>query len=151
MICSTIDYVLIHPSQSDEFISHVQNWWKEWYPGWPAGAQGPNFTRLVNQRYYNRILSLLGADRIPSGVDESDLFILPTILKVTIDDPLMAEEIFGPVITVLETETIDEGIQYVNSQPYPLAAYLFSTSEETRNHIIQHIRCGGITENDSGG
>ncbi|KAF8476093.1 Aldehyde/histidinol dehydrogenase [Kalaharituber pfeilii] len=63
-------------------------------------------------RTFNGGQACLGLGIIPPGTDESDLFIPPTILKVTKDDPLIEVERFGPVITDLEMESIDEGIEH---------------------------------------
>ena len=67
---------------------------------------------------------------------------------VTIDNPLMSQEIFGPALPVLTWRTLDEALAIVRSIKHPLACYIFSDSRAFQRRILDEVRCGGATIND---
>ena len=76
--------------------------------------------------------------------------ITPTILdSPTYDAPVMAEEIFGPILPVIPVDTIDEAIAYVLSKPHPLALYQFSENKEVQKKIVNSLPYGGGCINDT--
>jgi aldehyde dehydrogenase (NAD+) len=110
-----------------------------------------SFARIVNARNHARLLSLLDKDKVFYGgeSDASLLYIQPTVLKdVEWGDPIMQEEIFGPIMPVFSFENIDDIFEKINSLPRPLSAYLFSSSTQTKKKFISDLSFGGGCVND---
>ena len=83
-------------------------------------------------------------------IDEKEKYISPTILdNITIQDEIMQDEIFGPLLPILTFKKMDEVIFYLHSQPKPLALYYFSNNKKKQKNIISKISSGGICINDT--
>jgi aldehyde dehydrogenase (NAD+) len=114
--------------------------------------QSPDYGRIVNLRHFDRLHAMLGHGKISHGgrSDVEDLYIEPTILTdVAEDSAVMGEEIFGPILPVLEFDEIGEVIQYLNARPSPLALYLFTQCRQTMDHVVSSTRSGGVCINDT--
>lgn len=84
------------------------------------------------------------------GCDEGALRIEPTVMAgVSLDDAVMGEEIFGPVLPILTYEELDEAVALVESRPRPLALYLFTRSRENKRRVLSRCRFGGGCVNDT--
>ena len=104
------------------------------------------------RKHFDRLRALIDPARVAAGgqADEGALRIAPTVLTdVTFDDPVMAEEIFGPILPVLTWQTLNEAIAAVESRPHPLALYLFTASKAARKQVLAHCRFGGGCVNDT--
>ena len=136
-ICLAPDYVIVHKEKKDEFISEVENAINEYYP---SIKDNDDYSSIINQRHFDRINSLVedarekGADINeinPSNEDFSQqqfYKIPPTIVTNTSDDmKIMQEEIFGPVLPVLEYEDLNEALSTINSKDRPLGLYYFGS------------------------
>ena len=83
-------------------------------------------------------------------VDKNDLYISPTIMKnVSPDDPVMQDEIFGPILPVLTIANVDEAIRFVQEREKPLALYIFSNVQKTIDHILKMTSSGSVCVNDA--
>ena len=138
-ICLAPDYVIVHKEKKDEFISEVENAINEYYP---SIKDNDDYSSIINQRHFDRINSLVedarekGADINeinPSNEDFSQqqfYKIPPTIVTNTSDDmKIMQEEIFGPVLPVLEYEDLNEALSTINSKDRPLGLYYFGNDK----------------------
>ncbi|WP_301149842.1 aldehyde dehydrogenase family protein [Mycobacterium simiae] len=110
---------------------------------------------IVNQRQFDRLTSLLAATEgkllCGGGSTPSDLSIEPTVLlDPSPIDPVMVEEIFGPILPVLSVESIHAAIDFVNTRPHPLALYVFASSERRAQSIIDRTPSGGAVINHVG-
>lgn len=108
--------------------------------------------RIVNSRQFDRLASLIktttGSIRTGGHVDASTLTIEPTvILDPAPDDPLMADEIFGPLLPVITVESAAAAIDYVNRRPKPLALYVFTSSRRLARRLVDGIPSGGAVIN----
>ncbi|NCU88820.1 MAG: aldehyde dehydrogenase family protein, partial [Proteobacteria bacterium] len=134
-ICLAPDYVIVHKEKKDEFISEVENAINEFYP---SIKDNDDYSSIINQRHFDRINSLVEDAREkganineinPSNEDFSQqqfYKIPPTIVTNTSDDmKIMQEEIFGPVLPVLEYEDLNEALSTINSKDRPLGLYYF--------------------------
>lgn len=113
--------------------------------------KSPNYGRIVNQRHFLRVSKLIQADKVAFGgrTDESDLYIEPTVMNaVTFDDPVMQEEIFGPLLPIVHVNSLDDAIQTVNSHPKPLALYVFSNNIPAAENVLDRTSSGGACVND---
>lgn len=114
------------------------------------------FTQIVNDRNFNRVRALYddaiekGAEVVFGGVfDASDRTISPAVLKnVTPDMKIMQEEIFAPILPMMNYEDIDEVIDYVNDRDKPLALYVFSHNQDLIDNVLQHTTSGNAAIND---
>ena len=157
-ICLAPDYVIIHKDKKEEFITEAENAIKGFYPDI---KDNEDYTSIINERHYNRINSLIedakekGANvhQInPSNEDftQQEFYkIPPTIITNTSDDMrVMNEEIFGPVLPVLEYENIDDALSTINAKDRPLGLYYFGTDKKEESEIINKTSSGGVTVNN---
>ena len=83
-------------------------------------------------------------------MDKDDLYISPTIIRnVSLSDPVMQEEIFGPVLPIMPFDSIDNVLDIVNEREKPLALYIFSKDKKTIEYVRNNTSSGGFTANDT--
>ncbi|MBC5993234.1 aldehyde dehydrogenase [Pontibacter cellulosilyticus] len=148
--CVAPDYVLVHTSVKEEFTRLVGEAIKSFYG--EDAAKSPDYPRMVNEKRYKAVAKFINPEHVVLGgqTDEQDKYIAPTILdRITFDDPVMQEEIFGPVLPILTFEKLTEVPQLVGLHPYPLALYLFTSSKENEKYILNNIRFGAGCINDT--
>src|SRR3954470_115072 len=125
--CTAPDYVLVFKDVAAEFLKYLKQTLVEFYGEDPQ--KSPDYGRIVSDRHFDRLVKLLESGTIIHGGqhDRRDRFIAPTILtNVSPDSPAMQEEIFGPILPVLEVDSVRKVIQFVNARPCPLGLYVFS-------------------------
>jgi aldehyde dehydrogenase (NAD+) len=147
--CIAPDYVLVQESLKPALVEALKQHIQAYYGDKPA--QSPDFSRIVNEGQFDRLVSLLDRGNILIGGDHnrSERFIAPTLIDgVTWDDPIMQEEIFGPILPILTYRTLDEAISAINQRPKPLALYLFSKDKATQDRVIHHTTSGSLCIND---
>lgn len=148
--CVAPDYLLVHKGVKRELITCMRKYILEFYGGNSCGNE--EFPKIINDKHFRRIKGYLNNGEIVLGgeFDEESLRIAPTVLdNITWEDPIMQEEIFGPVLPILEFSDISEVILAVNKRPKPLALYLFTTSKEVETRIVRSISFGGGCINDT--
>lgn len=147
--CVAPDYVLVHESLEQRFVEKVAAAIREFYGDDPQ--KSPDYSRIVNARHHKRLCALLDSGKVFVGgkVDAEDRYIAPTVLTdVSPDSPVMADEIFGPILPVLKVSSLDEAIAMVNSRPKPLALYVFSSEPERAQRVLERTSSGGACIND---
>ena len=110
------------------------------------------YVRMVNQKHFDRVMGLIDQSKVLFGGrgDRSTLKIQPTILdNVSPEDPVVQEEIFGPVLPVLTFDRVEEAAAFVNARPHPLAVYLFSREKRTQELFLRRVPFGGGCVNDT--
>jgi len=148
--CIAPDYVLVQKDIKDEFVAEFGKQLKLFYGENPQDHT--DYPRIINDKHFNRLVELLNRGRILHGgqVDLADRYIAPTLLDgVTWEDPVMQEEIFGPILPLIEYEDISQVITWINSRPKPLALYLFTTNEKVQKKVLEEISYGGGCINDT--
>ena len=141
--CVAPDYLYVHRDVKDEFIRTFIESIKDLYE---EIVKNGEFTRIVSERHFNRVTGLLTSGEILHGGNYSidTLTLEPTVLGgVNWDDPVMQEEIFGPILPILEYDDVQTMIGKINEQPKPLALYIFSESKEFQATILNSISFGG--------
>src|SRR5271170_5644992 len=101
----------------------------------------PDYGRVINRRNFDRLVKFFGSGRIVVGgqSDPSELYIAPTVLvDVSLDSPIMQEEVFGPILPVLEIESVEAVIKWVNDRPSPLGLYVFAEDHAEVNDCAIH-------------
>jgi len=148
--CIAPDYMLIHATIYDQFKEALQTAVREFYGEDPQ--QSPDYGRIINQRHWDRLVNFLTDGEIVIGGkhDRENLYIAPTIVdKITWDSPIMAEEIFGPILPLLPYSDLSEVIEKINDRGRPLALYFFSENTKNQERIINSIPFGGGCINDT--
>ncbi|MHB9144601.1 MAG: aldehyde dehydrogenase [Symbiobacteriia bacterium] len=148
--CVAPDYVLAQRDIKEELLAHMKRHLAQFFG--PDPKRSEDYARIVNQRHFDRLSGLLGAGRVVAGgeADRDDLYIAPTILAgVPRDAPVMQEEIFGPILPVIEYETLDEAIATVRRFPKPLSLYLFTGDHRVEERILRDLPFGGGCINDT--
>lgn len=117
-----------------------------------APLQNPDYGKIINEKHFARLTGMLDPDKLVCGgqADPDALRIAPTILRdVTWSDPVMADEIFGPILPVLPFDSLSQAIAAVEDRPHPLALYLFSRSKTAQRSVLTRCRFGGGCINDT--
>ena len=112
----------------------------------------PNYGHIVNRKHFDRILGLIDPEKVVcgGGSDAASLRIEPTVMdRVTFEDAVMGEEIFGPVLPVLTYESLDDALREIDARPHPLALYFFSEDRAAQRRVMDSARFGGGCVNDT--
>ena len=147
--CLAPDYVLVDRRVSESLIEQMKAVTKEFFGSEPRSSA--DFGRIINDHHFSRIAALLDDQRAVMGGDSraDDRYIAPTILRdVAEDSPVMTEEIFGPILPVIDVESTTSAISFINQRPHPLALYVFTESEETAQQVLRATSSGGACVND---
>jgi len=148
--CIAPDYLLIEEAVANEFVQCYSQSVRNMFGENPQ--ESLSFGRIINSNHWNRISRLMEDGNIALGgeKDEKDLYIAPTVITgVTRDDPIMKEEIFGPVLPVMTWKNISEAVDYVNDNEKPLALYVFSSNQKNLDFVKQNTSSGAFTANDT--
>ena len=148
--CVAPDYIYCHSSIKDELLTELKKQIAIQYGKEPL--LNADYGKIINCKHYDRLLGLMDEKKIVHGgkTKEDTLQIEPTILdQVTWNDPVMQEEIFGPLLPILTFESLDEVIQKVNHYDRPLALYYFTSSKKNQEKILQGCTFGGGCINDT--
>lgn len=148
--CVAPDYVLVQRNVKEELLMKMKEVIKASYG--EEIIHNPNFGHIVSERHFDRLRSFLDNGRLVAGgdSDRSNLVIEPTILdSISWDDPIMQDEIFGPLLPIIEYEEISEAIDEIVKRPKPLALYLFSEDEALQDEVLTTISFGGGAFNDT--
>lgn len=110
-------------------------------------ARSPDYSRIINDRHFERLTALLGHGRVVTGGghDRAARYIAPTVLAdVEPDAPVMAEEIFGPLLPILRMPDLDTALTFINAHDKPLALYAFTTDRRTRRRLLTETSSGAV-------
>lgn len=147
--CVAPDYIYCHREIKDELLRQIKKQIIKQFSDRPL--KNKNYGRIINQKHFERILGLIDDQKIVFGgeYDRSELRISPTVMaNVSFDDPIMQEEIFGPVLPVLTFEALDQAISHIQSLPHPLALYFFTSDKKDADKVMSCIGFGGGCIND---
>jgi len=146
--CVAPDYVFVKKEYKTALIDALKTVITEFFGADPV--HNPDFPKIINNKHLWRLIDLMKDQSIALGGNYTETSIAPTVLdEVSLEDPIMQEEIFGPILPIMAYEDIAEVILYVKSKPRPLALYLFSTDKKMQNRIFSEISFGGATLNDT--
>jgi aldehyde dehydrogenase (NAD+) len=144
-ICVAPDYLLADPATAAALEAPLAAAVDELYG--PDPAASPVYGRIVNERHFDRLTALLGSGRVVLGGqhDRAEKYIAPTVLAdVHGDDPVMQEEIFGPILPILVVADLDQAIQFINDRDKPLALYAFTDNDTTRRRLTEVTSSGAL-------
>jgi aldehyde dehydrogenase (NAD+) len=149
-MCVAPDYVLVHESIKEKFISAITEVTKSFFSDKPE--QSYSYGKIINEKQFDRIAGYLSNAKIIFGgrTDKPQLFIEPTLLdNVSINDAVMKDEIFGPVLPLISFKTKEEALKIIEQHPNPLAFYVFTSSNETENEWLNSVAFGGGCVNNA--
>ena len=152
--CVAPDYLLVHESVADELVWELNKAFKKYFG--TDILSNPEFPHMISKHHFDRVCGLIDKHgenaciAIGGGRDASTLKIEPTVMTgVTLDDPVMGEEIFGPILPLLTWQKIDEAVEVTERFGHPLACYIFSDDTDFQNYLLRRIPFGGATINDT--
>lgn len=148
--CVAPDYLLPHKSIKKPLLDKIIFYLKKHYGTEPE--ESDDFPRIINDRNFDRLNSFLnnGTPIIGGYTKASEKYIAPTLLDgITWDDPIMQEEIFGPILPVIEYENLEEVLNKIKDRPKPLALYYFSRNKKAQEKILREVGFGGGCINDT--
>ena len=149
-MCVAPDYVLVHASVKEKFISQLKETLLKFFSTDPSSDY--SYSKIINERQFNRLLSYLNNGTIVHGgkYDKQKLYIEPTVIEnVSPGAPLMKDEIFGPILPVISFNTREEAIAIIQANPDPLAFYVYTSSSRKEKEWLQAIPAGGACINNS--
>ncbi|XP_077270457.1 aldehyde dehydrogenase type III isoform X5 [Temnothorax americanus] len=148
--CIAPDYMLCTPEVQSKFIEEAKKILQEWYGDNPR--ENPDLARIITDKHYQRLVNYINDKTkiaIGGDVNPAEKFIAPTILTdVKSTDSIMQEEIFGPILPIINVNNAYEAINFINSREKPLALYIFSQDKETLSLIINNTSSGNVLAND---
>ena len=147
--CIAPDFIWIDETIKDKFLAVLKQTIIDFYGN--EIQSNPDFPRVINQKQFLRLEKYLSDGEIYFGgnTDASDNYIEPTILdKISFDDAIMQDEIFGPILPVLTFKNLAEVIEHNHQNEKPLAMYLFSTNQSEIKNFMTQTQFGGGCIND---
>ncbi|XP_037373344.1 aldehyde dehydrogenase family 3 member B1 [Talpa occidentalis] len=147
--CVAPDYVLCSPATRERLLPALQRAITRFFGEDPQ--RSPNLGRIISEKQFGRLQGLLGCGRVAIGgqSDEGDRYIAPTVLvDVKETEPVMQEEIFGPILPIVTVGSLDEAIEFINRREKPLALYAFSSSSRVVRRVLACTSSGGFCGND---
>lgn len=148
--CIAPDYLYLHKNIKETFLKQFKETIKELYGTQPLN--NPDYTHIVSQRHFTRLESFLKDGEIYCGgqTDEAKLAIEPTVLTgINWNDSIMEVEIFGPILPVMEYESLDEVLEGIHNHPKPLALYIFTENDSVQQKVLNSVSFGGGCINDT--
>jgi acyl-CoA reductase-like NAD-dependent aldehyde dehydrogenase len=148
-ICTAPDHVLVWPEVKDELVAHLVQAVRDFYGDDPQ--RSPDYGRIINRKATERLARLLdsGTAVVGGRADLDDFYIAPTVLvDVPWDSPIMQEEVFGPILPVLEIDSVLGVIDWVNRNPHPLGLYVFAEDHDVVDQILTMTESGDAVVND---
>lgn len=146
--CIAPDFLAVHKDVHQDLVMKMKKVLREFYGENPQ--MSTDYGRIINKTHLKRITSLIKGDDIVAGGkwDEDNLYIAPTIIDgVSWEDEIMEEEIFGPVLPVIEYSDMKEVISRLRAMPEPLALYIFTNESKTEEEIMKKVPSGGVCIN----
>ncbi|HSE42694.1 MAG TPA: aldehyde dehydrogenase [Acidobacteriota bacterium] len=146
--CVAPDYVLAPSSLYDPLLTRLKEQIEILFGTDPF--QSPDYSRIISDRHFERLANSIKGNIFMGGQsDRNSRYISPTIIRdVSIEDEIMSEEIFGPILPVLKYESIDDAINVIKTRPNPLSLYLFTNNKDVEKKILDTVSFGGGCVND---
>ena len=156
--CVAPDYLLMPEREIDAFSKALISKAEEFYPKF---AGNPDYTSIIADSHYARLQGLLedaenkGATLRTAGDDDTQIMAqerripLTVVTNTTPDMKIMQEEIFGPLLPIVASETLEDSLQYIQERDRPLALYWFGEDKAKREHVLKNSISGGVSINET--
>jgi aldehyde dehydrogenase (NAD+) len=142
--CIAPDYILVHEKVKTNLLNELKDAIQKFYTNDPSSSY--DYGKIINESRFNKLVSYLNEKNVFHGGenDKDSLYIEPTILiNISLNDAVMKEEIFGPLLPVLSFTTTKEAMQMVHQNENPLAFYLFTKNKKAEGEWIKKVPFGG--------
>ena len=149
-VCVTVDHVYVHTAVKQRFIKCLTHYLKQFYGDEPLAS--PDISCIIDERSFERAVGYLKEGRIVYGgqSDRATRRIAPTVLiNIPPEARVLQEEIFAPILPVIDFADIKDVIEDLKRKPKPLALYYFSRSAAKQKKVIAETSSGGVTINDT--
>lgn len=156
--CVSPDYVLCPEGKIDQFVERFQHYFSKMYPTLKNNA---HYTSIIDARQHQRLkawlkdaedkgATIIECNHANENFDKGTRK-MPVYLVLNANDSmtLMQEEIFGPILPIISTQSLEEALDYINARPSPLALYFFGQDKDEQQHVLEQVRAGGVCINDT--
>jgi acyl-CoA reductase-like NAD-dependent aldehyde dehydrogenase len=150
--CLAPDYLAVHTSIKRPLLEAIGTTVEAFYGRDPS--KSPDYARIINQKHFTRLSSLLKEGEIIIGgrTNPENLYIAPTVIdKISWNSKIMEDEIFGPILPVIEFEDCADVVTHLRTKPKPLVLYFFSRIKRNQETILHELSSGGVSLNDTFG
>lgn len=148
--CVAPDYLVVHKSVKEKLIKEIIKNTEKFYSN--KQEENQDFPKIITRKHFVRLKNLIQTGEIVYGGDcneQTNQISLTIMDYVSWEDEVMKEEIFGPILPIIEYENPEEFISLINNRPKPLALYLFTKSKKMEQKIIKEVSYGGGCINDT--
>ena len=148
--CVAPDYLLVHSSVKERLTCAIKKYIKAFYGDAPE--KNPDYPKIISQKHFDRLLSLMQSGHLTVGgqYNEDTLQIAPALLDhVKWNSAVMQEEIFGPLLPIIEFDRLEDAFSMINAHAKPLALYMFTSKKENADDALKAISFGGGCINDT--
>ena len=139
--CIAPDYILVESAVKEPLIERMKYYIKQFVGDTPNSYQ--DYPKIINQKRYDRLVELLEQTSVIYGGKHEFPFIEPALIVPKEGDEILEEEIFGPLLPIVEITDIDEAIKIIRGKPRPLALYLFSNDKKVQERVTETLSFGG--------
>lgn len=149
-MCVAPDYLLVHASVKDDFVDAFRDALFSFFG--EDAAKSDEYGKIINKKQFDRLTAYLKQGDILAGgkSNRENLYIEPTIMdKVSLDSPVMNEEIFGPILPVISFTTMNEAKAIINRHKNPLAFYVFTSGKKKEEEWLNTVLFGGGCVNNA--
>jgi len=154
--CVAPDYVMVPQGKTKAFVDSVLRYYAAHFPG---GAADPSYTAVIDKRQYDRLRSIVDqAKSSGATVIEAEAhnaahaaarkFPLTLVLNPSPASRVMTEELFGPVLPIIEHQGVDHAVKMINAGDNPLALYYFGPNGPARDQVLSQTLSGSVAIND---
>jgi aldehyde dehydrogenase (NAD+) len=148
--CICTDYLLVDKKVKDRFLELITKEISSFYNENPETSN--DFARIISSDNIRRISSFMKSGQIVTGgrINEESCYVAPTVIKdIKSDDPVMQEEVFGPVLPVIDFENFEDVYRIIGQNPKPLAVYIFTRDKKLAREFLQKTQSGSAGINDT--
>ncbi|MFA6027547.1 MAG: aldehyde dehydrogenase [Patescibacteria group bacterium] len=148
--CIAPDYLLVDRAVKESLIAELQKAVEKFFTVNPRESK--EYGRIINSKHHERLVSYLNEGKVLYGGENNahELFIAPTLISdVSVKSRIMQEEIFGPILPIMEYDNLNQAIYFITSRPKPLALYVFSNNVNFQERILHETSSGGACINDT--
>lgn len=149
-MCVTPDYVLVHQSVKEKFVDELKKSIVKFYGD--DDTQHYNYGKIINTKQFDRIIKYLNQGKIIYGgnYNKEQLYIQPTLIEnVSMNDAIMRDEIFGPILPIISFNTMEEAVAIIEQNKNPLAFYVFTSSNTKEKEWLIKVPFGGACVNNA--
>ena len=148
--CTSPGYAYVHSSVAKAFVEACQKAVVEFYGSDPIS--NPDYSRIISPEAVERLAGLIDIRKVVAGGghDSAQRYLDPTILyPISWSDPIMGDEIFGPILPILTYDSFDDAIREIKSRAKPLAGYIFSRDQRAIDQFVHCVSFGGGSVNQT--